>query len=89
MISVARLPIQDGVGTVGYTIYGSDLNEISARSILSVVRLFEGSDWALYGVVVEMPEQESEMVVVWDDGSGNATIDRLFLNTTITIEVPR
>jgi len=90
MFSVATLPIQNGVSTVGYTIYGSDLVEVSARSTANVVRLFEGSGSAEYAVPITMPEGETELLVIWDDGSGNTAHDRITLHTNeVTIEIPR
>lgn len=91
MISAARLPIQNGVGTVGYTVYGDDLSEAAARSTAGVVRLFEGDEWAEYAVVITLPDGVTEGVVVWDDGSGHAMRDVFKAASTrnITIEVAR
>lgn len=88
MISKARLPIQDGVGTVGYTIYGPDLVEVSARTTANIQRMFEGDSWAEYAAVVTLPDGVTEGLILWDTGSGDCVLNEFnATGRSITFEV--
>lgn len=68
----AELPIANGVGTVGYTVYDADGEELVARTTSGVVRLFEGSNFGIYQAYAVVPAGVLAGTVVWDDGDDSA-----------------
>ncbi len=72
IISEAMLPIADGVGTVGVTVYDEDGAELIARSTASVVKIFDGEDYGIYMKKLTISDAELRGVCIWDDGDGNA-----------------
>lgn len=67
--SLATLPVVDGVGTVGYTLYAADGTELAARSTSGVSRIFTGDVASLYQVAIEPPAGITSGIIVWDDAS--------------------
>lgn len=73
IISECSMPVADGVGTIGVTVYDEDGVELIARSTAGVVQIFDGSDWGLYMKKITVADTELRGVCVWDDGDDNAT----------------
>lgn len=88
IISSARLAVQNGVGSVGFTVFGNDLTQVIARATAGVIRLLEGTGQSIYAVAISLPAGTTKGVVVWDDGAGNSTHDKFDTTAgTVTIEV--
>lgn len=70
--SSVNLPIVNGVGTVGYTVFDSEGQEVTARTTSGIVRLFAGADYGIYSAEVTVGDSISSGTVLWDDASGSA-----------------
>ncbi len=79
--SSVELPIQDGVGTVGFAVYNADGELVTARSTVGVNRLFEGADYAIYQVRITVASGITAGIVIWDDAAGNAVDKPFFIGT--------
>lgn len=75
VIASAELPIADGEGEVGFTVYGVDGTVLQSRNIYGVVQVYDGDDYGIYQCTVQITDPLVEAgAVVIDDGQGNAVI---------------
>jgi len=71
--TVAKLPIENGVGTVGFAVRGANGTLAQARTTSGIIRLFQGDGYGIYAGYVVI--DDTAAIVVWDDAAGNAAYD--------------
>lgn len=72
IVSDCMMPLADGVGTIGVTVFDEDGVQLIARSTVGVVRVYEGADYGHYIKKLTIGDAETRVVCIWDDGAGNA-----------------
>ncbi len=87
-VTSAVLPIKNGVGIVGYLVTNEIGEVIIPRTTTGISRLWYQSDRE-YAVYQANPSLSglAAGIVVWDDGSGNATHKPFFIDNAIGIYV--
>lgn len=88
ILSVAELPIVNGVGTVGYRVFDEESVQIIARTTLGITQILAGTSSAHYQAKITIATGVTAVTVVWDDASGNTEHDSHILGSANQSSLP-